>query len=387
MEFTHRTYEPGQTIAAVATPPGDGGVAIVRISGQEALLIGNKLFSKDLFSAKSHTAYFGTIFNHFKEVIDQGLAILFKAPRSYTGEDTVEIHCHGGRLITQKVLQAALLAGARAALPGEFTCKAFLNGKIDLTQAEAVQQVIASESEAAWQAAETQLGGALFEKIKRFQDALLGQAAILEAWVDFPEEGLEFASPEEMIADLKTIHQEIKHLLKTFSDGRQLNTAFSLCLLGAPNAGKSSLMNALTGYDGSIVTEIAGTTRDLLHEKINLAGLPFRLIDTAGLRETNEVIEKEGVRRSLKAAKEADLILLVLDSTRPVIPETVCQKKTLVVWNKIDLKQTHPLPDSFKDALFVSAKTKEGLESLKTAIKNRVWKGSFPKKRGSHSYK
>ena len=380
MEFTHRTYERGQTIAAIATPPGDGGVAIVRISGKKAILVGEQIFSKNLKTAQSHRAYFGNIVNDVQEVIDQGLAIVFRAPRSYTGEETVELHCHGGRLITQKVLLAALKAGARIALPGEFTYQAFLNGKIDLTQAEAVQQVIASESEAAWQAAETQLDGALSEKIKHFQSALLEQTAILEAWVDFPEEDLEFASAQTITADLKKIVKEIEILLSTFSDGRRLNATFSLCLLGAPNAGKSSLMNALTGYSRSIVTDIAGTTRDLLSEQIQLAGLPFRLIDTAGLRETEEVIEKEGVRRSLEAGKAADLILLVLDITHPILPNNICLKNALVVWNKIDLKHVQPLPFSFKEELFVSAKTKEGLDMLKNAIKNRVWQGKFPQK-------
>ena len=380
MEFTHRTYERGQTIAAIATPPGDGGVAIIRISGKNAFLIADQIVSKQLKSAESHRAYFCSFQNGCKQVIDKGLMMIFKAPHSYTGENIVELHCHGGRLITQKVLQASLDAGARAALPGEFTYQAFLNGKIDLSQAEAVQQAIASESEAALQAAETQLDGALHEKIKHFQNSLLKQCAILEAWVDFPEEGLEFTTVEEMQTNLKKTFVEIQELLSTFSDGKRLNTTFSLCLLGAPNAGKSSLMNALSGHSRSIVTNIAGTTRDLLTENIQIAGLPFHLIDTAGLRETDEVSEKEGVRRSLTSAKKSDLILLVLDVTDPILPKNIPLDKALIIWNKIDLKYKKPLPFSFEEELFVSAKTEEGLKDVQTAIKNRVWQGTFPKK-------
>ncbi|WP_420421519.1 tRNA uridine-5-carboxymethylaminomethyl(34) synthesis GTPase MnmE [Simkania sp.] len=384
MEFTLRTYEKGQTIAAVATPPGEGGIAVIRISGDEALDVADKIFSGSIHSYKTHTVHFGNILDENGAFIDEGLAVVMRTPRSYTGEDTVEIHCHGGTLITQKVLKAALRSGARAALPGEFTCKAFQNGKIDLTKAEAVQQVIASKNSLAMQAAENQLQGKLFKTIAAFQEKLTDITAILEAWVDFPEEGLEFASHEEMLAMLTAIIEKMQHLLATFHDGKRLQTGLSICLLGAPNVGKSSLMNAIVGKDRAIVTDIPGTTRDILEEDIELAGLNFRLLDTAGIRDTEEVVEREGVRRSVAAAKEADLILLVVDISNPSIDTdltaTLPKRQTLVVWNKTDLKPVDQLPNLPFDAVEVSAKNYEGLDQLKEAVHQIVWKSGPPSK-------
>lgn len=381
MDFTHRSYEKGQTIAAIATPPGEGGIAVVRISGDRALDIAAQIFSGPIHNYKSHTVHFGKILNVDGEVIDEGIVIVMKNPRSYTGEDTVEIHCHGGTIITRKVLDAALKAGARAALPGEFTFKAFQNGKIDLTRAEAVQQIIASKSELAWQAAEKHLEGKLYNKINSFQEALTEIAAILEAWVDFPEEGLEFATKEELTTDLTHLCQKMTTLQETFHEGQLLRTGFSLCLLGAPNVGKSSLMNALTGKERAIVTNIPGTTRDILEEDVQLAGLNFRLIDTAGIRETEEVIEKEGVRRSAKAAQEADLILLVYDVTNPQnINVHLPEKKTIVIWNKIDLAPKPNLDLPYTHQVEVSAKESRGLEELKKEIHQVIWQGGAPSK-------
>ena len=338
MEFNHRSYEKGQTIAAVATPPGEGGIAVVRIAGDRALEVADRIFSGPIQKYESHTVHFGKIIDTQGNIIDEGLAVVMKNPRSYTGEDTVEIHCHGGVIITRKVLDAALKSGARAALPGEFTFKAFQNGKIDLTKAEAVQQVIASKSEMAWQAAENHLEGKLYQKISAFQSGLTEIAAILEAWVDFPEEGLEFATKEELLADLSDLQDKMSALHHTFYDGSALKTGFSLCLIGAPNVGKSSLMNALTGKERAIVTHIPGTTRDILEEEVQIAGLNFRLIDTAGIRQTDEIVEKEGIRRSEKAAKEADLVLVVYDITNPMhLALNLPEKKTIAIWNKVDL--------------------------------------------------
>lgn len=384
MEFTHRTYEKGQTIAAVATPPGEGGIAVIRISGDDALNVADKIFSGSIHSYKTHTVHFGNILDENGAFIDEGLAVVMRTPRSYTGEDTVEIHCHGGTLITQKVLKAALRSGARAALPGEFTCKAFQNGKIDLTKAEAVQQVIASKNTLAMQAAENQLQGKLYQTIASFQNQLTDIAAILEAWVDFPEEGLEFASHDEMLSMLSSSIEKMEHLLSTFHDGKRLQTGLSICLLGAPNVGKSSLMNAIVGKERAIVTDIPGTTRDILEEDIELAGLNFRLLDTAGIRDTEEIIEREGVRRSVAAAKEADLILLVIDLSNPSIdPElmaTLPRGQTLVVWNKTDLRPVDQLPNLPFDAVKVSAKNYEGLDALKDAVHQIVWKTGPPSK-------
>ncbi|MEM7175035.1 MAG: tRNA uridine-5-carboxymethylaminomethyl(34) synthesis GTPase MnmE [Chlamydiota bacterium] len=384
MEFTHRSYELGETIAAIATPPGAGGVAIVRISGKQALFVASRIFSGPVQSYRSHTAHFGAILNQAGDVIDRGLALVMRGPHSYTGEDTVEFHCHGGVLITRKVLNAALKAGARAALPGEFTFQAFQNGKIDLTQAEAVQQVIAARSERAWQAAENQLEGKLREKITAFQHQLTEIGALFEAWVDFPEEGLEFQSEAEVERDLTAIAAEMKLLGATFYDGKKLQLGYTLCLLGAPNVGKSSLMNALLNQERAIVTPIAGTTRDLIAEELSFAGLTFQLVDTAGIRETAEVIEREGIKRTVAAVKDADLVLLILDAakpkTKPPLLELLSPAKTIIIWNKVDLPHDTLPSFSFPHEVRVSAKQITGLEELKQQIEMIIWQGNAPSK-------
>lgn len=377
--FIHRPYMQGETIAAVATPPGEGGVAIVRISGIEAVEVAAKIFSGPVRSYKSHTLHFGKILDAAGGVVDEVLLVVMRAPHSYTGEETVEIHCHGGSLITRRVLQAVLEAGAKAALPGEFTFKAYMSGKLDLTQAEAVQTVIGAKNELALKAAEEQLQGALSKKVQQFQKELLDIAAILEAWVDFPEEGLEFASMEEVVAALGRVRDQIQTLSSTFEDGKILHEGLTLCLSGAPNVGKSSLMNALLGKDRAIVTEIAGTTRDLLEADLKIGGLHFKLLDTAGIRKTEEVVEKEGIRRSLKAQEEADVVLLVLDATSGFTQADLdfLSPKTITVWNKIDLPSTHTPP---KGSIAVSAKQGEGLAALKEAIQSLIWKKGHPSK-------
>jgi len=383
MHYIHRPYIKGETIAAVATPPGEGGVAIIRIAGDLALEIAAKVFLGPVRTYKSHTLHFGKIIDQTGQVVDEVLLVVMKAPRSYTGEETVEIHCHGGSLITKRVLQAVLDAGARAALPGEFTFKAYMNGKIDLAQAEAVQTVIAAKNDLALKAAENQLQGALSKKVQQFQKELFDIAAILEAWVDFPEEGLEFASFEEVIGALISIQERMNELSQTFEEGKILHEGLTLCLSGAPNVGKSSLMNALLGRERAIVTEIAGTTRDLLEADLKIGGLHFKLVDTAGIRIADEIVEQEGIRRSLKALSEADLILLVLDATRGLkkedeeILKQAPVHKTLVVWNKVDLISEHPVPEG---AISISAKEGVGLAELKAAIESHIWKKGAPSK-------
>ncbi len=382
MHFVHRPYQKGETIAAVATPPGEGGIAVVRISGDKALDVAEKIYSGPLRSYPSHTVHFGRIVKN-EEVIDEVLIVVMKNPRSYTGEDTVEIHCHGGSLITRRVLQTILEAGARAALPGEFTFKAYMNGKLDLAQAEAVQELIAAKNDLALSAAENQLHGALSKKIDSFQKELVDIAAILEAWVDFPEEGLEFASFEEVIASLELTRKKMEHLSQTFQDGKIVHEGLTMCLSGAPNVGKSSLMNALLGKERAIVTPIPGTTRDLLEADLRIGGLHFRLIDTAGIRATDEIVEQEGIRRSHQALQEADLILLVLDATRGLqetdqeLIHIAPPHKTLVVWNKVDLPSLHPKPEN---AIDVSAKQGLGLEELRHAIDQKIWRSGPPSK-------
>jgi tRNA modification GTPase len=383
MYFIHRPYIQGETIAAVATPPGEGGVAIVRISGDMAVEVAAKVFLGPVGTYKSHTLHFGKIIDKAGQVVDEVLIVVMKAPNSYTGEETVEIHCHGGSLITRQVLKVVLDSGARAALPGEFTFKAYMNGKLDLAQAEAVQTLIGAKNDLALKAAESQLQGALSKKVQQLQKELFDIAAILEAWVDFPEEGLEFASLEEVIESLTKTRQKMEALSSTFEEGKILHEGLTLCLSGAPNVGKSSLMNALLGKDRAIVTEIAGTTRDLLEADLRLGGLHFRLLDTAGIREAEEVVEQEGIRRSLSALKEADLIMLVLDATRGVQKEDQAilnqapENKTVVIWNKVDLPSEYMPPAG---AIQISAKEGLGLAELKEAIQSLVWKKGAPSK-------
>ncbi len=351
-----------ETIVAIATPAGMGAVAIIRLSGTQAFAIADRLFSRTLSSAPSHVAQVGTLHN-----IDKALALPFRAPKSYTGEDVVEFHCHGSNLIAQQVLQACIQAGAAAAHPGEFTLRAFLNGKLDLAQAEAVQQLISAQSAQAATHARNQLEGRLSSHIEQLQSRLFNVAAILEAWVDFPEEGIEFASLEEIASTLTAIGQEIGHLSATFAEGKKLTTAPSICLLGCPNVGKSSLLNALLGKERAIVTDIAGTTRDLIDEEMRLGDILIRVIDTAGLRTSDDVIEQEGMRRSKQAAASADAVLLVLDATRPLNAteeELLRAENILPVWNKADLV-TAP-------HLAVSAKTGLGLETLKQLLLERL---------------
>ncbi len=381
MQHTHRAYIPGETIAAVATAPGEGGIAVVRISGKDAIALASEVFTGSLLDCPTHTARYGKIIDVEGKCIDHALALVMRAPKSYTGDDTVEIHCHGGSLITQRVLDTILKAGARAAGPGEFTLRAFLNGKIDLAQAEAVQQLIGAKNQLALHSAENQLEGRLSKKIRQFQEALVDTAAILEAWVDFPEEDLEFASMNEVVDHLRTIQVQMEDLLATFQEGKIIHHGISLCLAGPPNAGKSSLMNALLGKERAIVTAIAGTTRDLLEEDLRLGDLHFRIIDTAGVRETEEVIEQEGIRRTKEAMQQADLILLVLDASQPLCAEardllsSSPPQKTLVVWNKKDL-----LADAASDKLHISAKTGDGIATLKEAIYALIWKKGPPSK-------
>lgn len=383
MHFVHRPYQKGETIAAVCTPPGEGGIAVIRISGDKALEVASKIYSGDVKNYLTHTVHFGRILNEGGKHVDEVLLIVMKAPRSYTGEDTVEIHCHGGSLVTRKVLETVLRAGARAALPGEFTFKAYMHGKLDLAQAEAVQELIGAKNDLALKAAENQLQGALSKRVADLQKELVDIAAILEAWVDFPEEGLEFASLEEVVGSLEGIKKKMEQLQNTFHEGKVLHEGLTLCLVGSPNVGKSSLMNAILGKERAIVTDIPGTTRDLLEAEFRLGGLHFRLLDTAGIRPTEEVVEQEGIRRSREAMKQADLILLVLDAHRGIaledleLIESAPEGKTILVWNKIDLPTRHAQPEN---AISTSAKTGFGLEDLRRAIDEKVWRKGPPSK-------
>lgn len=384
MEFIQQPYQPGETIAAIATPPGEGGVAMIRISGMRALEVAAKIYSGPIQSYKTHTAHYGKVVDANGEKVDDVLVLVMHAPRSYTGEETVEIYCHGGSLITRRVLEVILKAGARAAMPGEFTFQAFMNGKIDLAQAEAVQELIGAKNERALAAAEQQLDGALSKRVLHFQEKLTLIAAILEAWVDFPDEGLEFASLEELVENLTALQKELEALIETFHDGKIIHEGLSLCLVGAPNVGKSSLMNALLEKERAIVSPIAGTTRDVLEDQMRLNGLNFRLLDTAGLRETSEVIEQEGIRRTRLAMQAADLILVVLDVQHfelipPFLPE-IPHEKAVIVWNKADLHHADLPSYGFPHVIAVSALKRTGLDLLKKEIEKVIWKKGPPSK-------
>lgn len=384
--MSHSQYSAhGETIAAIATPPGEGGVAIIRISGKTALDVAAKIFSGPIKTYKTHTAHFGQIRTLQGDHVDDALVLVMLGKRSFTGEDTVEIHCHGGSLLTRKVLETALTAGARAAMPGEFSFKAFINGKVDLAQAEAIQSLIGAKNERALDAAGQQLEGVLSKKIKGFQKQLYDTAAILEAWVDFPEEGLEFASTEEVIRQLEEISAEMKKLESTYHDGKIIHEGISLALIGSPNVGKSSLMNTLLQKERAIVSHIPGTTRDVLEDQLRLNGLNFRVLDTAGIRDAADVIEQEGIRRSRQAMEQADLVLLVLDSSRELLEDEktlislLPKARSIVVWNKIDLSTDVPEIDH-PAVVKISAREEQGIEALKSLIDQVIWDHGPPAK-------
>jgi tRNA modification GTPase len=359
-----------KTITAIATPPGDGGVGIIRISGPNAVPIASKVVLFDLKNGDTHKVYFTKALDCNGEVLDEVLVFKMCSPRSFTGEDVVEIQCHGGQLVCKKILESTLDAGAVLAQPGEFTLRAFMNGKIDLAKAESIQMLIHAKNSSALKVAKNQLEGHLSEKILHLQEKLFYLAAVMEASVDYPEEGLEFLSNEEYLDQLGSSIASLKRLRDSFFTGSTLNTSTKLCLLGAPNVGKSSLLNALMQKERAIVTPIAGTTRDLIEGEIQLFGHHFTLIDTAGIRQTDEVIEQEGIRRSLSAKESSDLVLFILDGSRPCTPiekellEKTDPAKTIIVTNKSDLMH----PESEPKGVLVSAKNLSGIDLLQKLL-------------------
>jgi len=301
-------------IAAIATPVGEGGIAVVRVSGKDAIALVQKVWKgKDLSAQESHTVHFGKILDSKGDIIDEALITLFHTDRSYTGEETVEISCHGGVLVTQAVLEAVLTAGAKAAVAGEFTQRAFLNGKLELSQAEAVADLIHAKSLKAVDAAQQQLEGKLGDHIKAFRQQIIDATAMIELELDFIEEDVEFANKAQLQKLLEDLVVEIDSLLDTYESGRLVKDGVNTVLIGRPNAGKSTLLNTLLGKDRAIVSDIAGTTRDTIDVDWNYDGLLFKLIDTAGLRETKDAVEAEGVKRSEKAFDQADLVVYLKD--------------------------------------------------------------------------
>jgi len=335
-----------EPIAAIATPVGEGGISVIRVSGRDAIANVATIFrGKNLADAASHTVHFGHIIRD-KQKIDEVLVTVFRSPRSYTGEDTIEISCHGGVLVTQQVLEAVLATGVRSAEPGEFTQRAFLNGKLELSQAEAVADLIHARSRKAVEAAQQQLDGNLGQHIRTFRQQIIDATAMIELELDFIEEDVEFASKSQLLRLLAGLNTEINRLLATYETGRLVKHGIRTVFAGKPNAGKSTLLNALMGKERAIVSDIAGTTRDVIDADWSLDGLLFTLTDTAGLRETVDIIEAEGVKRSEKAMSEADLIVYLVDVSQPedatereaiqALKSRFTGKSMLVVGNKMD---------------------------------------------------
>ncbi|CAN5263873.1 tRNA uridine-5-carboxymethylaminomethyl(34) synthesis GTPase MnmE [soil metagenome] len=373
---------PNPPVAAIATPVGEGGIAVIRVSGKRAIEKVMGCFrGKDLTAADSHTVHFGKIIKKDGRVVDEVLATVFHSPKSYTGEDTVEISCHGGVLVTQAVLETILEQDVRAAEPGEFTQRAFLNGKLDLDQAEAVADLIHAKSIKAVDAAHQQLEGKLGKHIKTFRQQIIDATAMVELELDFIEEDVEFANKEQLRALLINVEKEIDSLLSTYETGRLVKDGVKTVFIGRPNAGKSTLLNTLIGSERAIVTEIAGTTRDTIDADWSYEGLLFKLIDTAGLRETDDRIEAEGVKRSQQAFEQADLVVYLKDLTFPLDAEereeiAGFQKRAgetpfMLIGTKLDLEPLKKEERVHFD-LKISAIDNTNIEDLKKQMKQRA---------------
>jgi tRNA modification GTPase len=363
------------TIAAISTPPGEGAIALVRISGANAIDTADKIFRGKEQPSRfaSHVQHLGEIFSAENQLIDQVVLSIHRAPASYTGEDLVEISCHGGTLVSAKVLEACLRAGARAARPGEFTERAFLNGKMDLTQAEAVIDLIRARTDLGLRSATEQLEGRLGDQIRRIRDGLIALLAQINASIDFPEEDIEPDDDDTLSARLDSVRERISALLATADQGRVLREGVRVVIYGATNAGKSSLLNRLLGYDRVIVSDTHGTTRDTIEETVNLDGVPIRLLDTAGLRASENELEREGIARTEKSLELADLRLHIADrnTSKPAhFNGGGSDANEIVLLNKSDL----PEDSDWKDvrALRISCVTGEGLPQLQKEILTRI---------------
>jgi len=358
------------TIAAITTPPGKGGVGIVRVSGAEAKSVAQALLTTVPKPRHANLTWF---FNAKKETIDKGIAIFYPGPNSYTGEDVLELQGHGGPVVMQLLLQAVLEQNVRLAEAGEFTQRAFLNDKMDLAQAEAVADLIDSGSAQAARAAVRSLQGAFSDLVNSLVDQTIDLRAYVEAALDFPEEEIDFLATDELKQRFANLNQEFEALQKRVQQGALLREGLTAVIVGKPNAGKSSLLNRLAGYEAAIVTDIPGTTRDVLKEQIILDGLPLHIIDTAGLRESSDVIEQEGIRRAHNALEQADLIIQLVDVNSPDDINDLnitSELPRLTVFNKIDLFKQNV--DELSDAVYLSAKTGYGLETLVQKLKDIV---------------
>lgn len=379
------------TIAAISTAMSESGIGIIRVSGPEAVEIVSRIYrskggKKDINKVPTHTIHYGYIYDG-EELIDEVLVMVMRAPRTFTGEDTVEIDCHGGVYAMKRVLETVLKNGGKTASPGEFTKRAFLNGKMDLSQAEAVMDVIQAKNEYALKSSVEQLKGSVQKAIKDIRKDLIYHIAYIESALDDPEHINLEGYAQELLEIVEKSQKEIDHLLKSASDGKIIKEGIRTVILGKPNAGKSSLLNVLVGENRAIVTDIEGTTRDILEEYINLHGISLRMIDTAGIRETEDVVEKIGVNRARDMAKEADLILYVVDSSRPLdendeeIISMLDSRKAIVLYNKTDLEPKVDM-EILKNrvnrpVISVSAKEETGIRELEKEIKNMFFSGEI----------
>jgi tRNA modification GTPase len=385
------SHNLNDTIAAISTPPGQGAIGVVRLSGKDAIAIADKCFKgKKLCKQDSHTAHFGRIVETLGEgenTIDEVVVTIFRAPKSYTGDDVVEISCHGSGYILQKVLQTLLSAGARMANPGEFTLRAFLNGKMDLSQAEAVADLIASDSQASHAVAMNQMRGGFSNEIKALRQELIDFAALLELELDFSEEDVEFADRSKLVLLIQKIQKTIRSLVHSFALGNVIKSGIATVIAGRPNAGKSTLLNALLNEERAIVSEIAGTTRDTIEESMTIQGLTFRFVDTAGIRESKDTIEEIGVRRALAEIRKGAIVLYVADA-QTTSPDMVWSDlhqfdisgtRFIVLLNKIDLKPDLS-PESYykagltgcENVLSLSALNHTHIDVLKETIYRQV---------------
>lgn len=375
------------TIAAISTPIGEGGISIVRMSGEEAVTIANRVFKgKDLTQVASHTINYGHIVDPASgQVIDEVMASVMLAPKTFTKEDTVEINCHGGIVVTNDILQLLLANGARMADPGEFTKRAFVNGRIDLTQAESVMDIIRAKTDKARAVAVKQLEGGLLTEIRALRQEILDVLANVEVNIDYPEYDEEEVTGQKMLGCVHSVGEKIAKLLETAQEGQILRNGLKTAIVGRPNVGKSSLLNYLTQSDKAIVTDVAGTTRDTLEEYVSVKGVPLELIDTAGIHHTEDTVEKIGVERSKKAIEKADLILLLLDSSQELTKEDrdllayTAGKKRIIVLNKTDLgaklSAAQIAEETGSDVITTSILQKENLDGLENLIKKLFFKG------------
>ena len=380
-----------KTIAAVSTAMSASGIGIVRISGDEAMEVISRIYrskngNKDIKKVKSHTIHYGFIYDG-EEVVDEVLVMIMKGPRTYTGEDTVEIDCHGGVYAMKRVLETVLKNGAEIAEPGEFTKRAFLNGRLDLSQAEAVMDVIQAKNSMALKSSVEQLKGSVLRAVKEIRSKLIYHIAYIESALDDPEHISLDGYPQELLEVVEKESKEISELLKTADDGRMIQEGIKTVILGKPNAGKSSLLNYLVGEDRAIVTEIAGTTRDILEEYISLNGITLCVIDTAGIRDTEDVVEKIGVGKARQMAEDADLILYVVDSSMPLdendqeIMELLKGRKSITIYNKTDLT---PVVDieflkekTASPVIPISAVEETGISQLEEEIRRMFFQGEL----------